>query len=247
MQPLTEGSAVPQTTFRTRQGHEWVDVTSDAVFADKTVVVFSLPGAFTPTCSSSHVPRYNKLASTFRQHGVDEVVCVSVNDAFVMEEWQAAQKANNLRFLPDGNGEFTDKMGLLVDKDDLGFGKRSWRYSMLVKNGVIEKLFIEPENPGDPFEVSDADTMLGYLSPTASKPLDVTVFTRRGCPYCVKAKRQLDEHSIQYEELVLNQDFSDNTLRAISPVHTYPRIFINGQLIGGSDDLEQHLSERAAA
>jgi len=155
-----EGQNVPQTIFRTRHNHEWVDVTTDEVFKGKTVVVFSLPGAFTPTCSSTHVPRYNQLTPTLKQHGVDEVICVSVNDAFVMNEWKAEQHADNVTFIPDGNGDFTDGMGMLVDKADLGFGKRSWRYSMLVKNGVVEKMFVEPNKPGDPFEVSDADTML---------------------------------------------------------------------------------------
>ena len=148
-----EGQPVPKATFKTRRDHDWVELTSDDVFKGKTVVVFSLPGAFTPTCSSSHVPRYNQLQPALKKLGVDDVVCLSVNDAFVMNEWQRAQHADRVTFLPDGNGEFTDGMGLLVDKDDLGFGKRSWRYSMLVRDGVIEKMFIEPEVPGDPFDL----------------------------------------------------------------------------------------------
>ena len=127
-----------------------VDLSSNDLFKGKTVVVFSLPGAFTPTCSSTHVPRYNQLTPVLKQHGVDEVICVSVNDAFVMNEWQKEQKAFNLTFLPDGNGDFSRGMGMLVPKNDLGFGDRSWRYSMLVKDGVIEKMFIEPDVPGDP-------------------------------------------------------------------------------------------------
>jgi len=172
-----EGQRVPEVTFHTRQGADWVDVSSNEIFADKTVVVFSLPGAFTPTCSSSHVPRYNQLFEAFKAQGVDEIVCVAVNDTFVMNEWKVDQNADNIRFLPDGNGDFTGGMGLLVDKNDLGFGKRSWRYSMLVKDGVVEKQFIEPDLPGDPFEVSDADTMFDYLAPNADKPKDVTVFS----------------------------------------------------------------------
>jgi len=126
MLPDKTGQHVPQVTFHTRSGHEWVDVTSDELFKGKTVVVFSLPGAVTPTCSSSHVPRYNQLARLFKEHGVDDIICMSVNDTFVMNAWQEEQKAHDIRFIPDGNGEFTDGMGLLVDKDDLGFGKRSW-------------------------------------------------------------------------------------------------------------------------
>lgn len=247
MNKSLEGKKVPQATFRTRREHEWINLATDEIFAGKTVVVFSLPGAFTPTCSSSHVPRYNQLAATFKEHGVDEIICISVNDAFVMNEWQESQKAYNIRFLPDGNGEFTSKMGLLVDKDELGFGKRSWRYSMLVRDGVIEKLFVEPEKPGDPYEVSDADTMLEYIAPRAPKPLDVTVFTRKGCPYCVKAKALLREAGIDYEELVLNRDYTDRTLRAVASRATFPQIFVNGELVGGADDLEKWLNKRKAA
>ena len=239
-----EGQAVPNVTFRTRREHEWVDVSSDEIFKDKTVIVFALPGAFTPTCSSTHVPRYNQLAPIFRAQGIDDIVCISVNDAFVMNEWQAGQKASNLTFLPDGNGDFARGMGMLVPKNDLGFGERSWRYSMLVKDGVIEKMFIEPDVPGDPFEQSDADTMLAYVAPGAAKPLDVTVFTREGCPYCVRAKGLLHDAGIRFEELVLNRDYSEATLRAVSGKATVPQVFMNGEYIGGSEDLDQYLVGR---
>jgi glutaredoxin-like protein len=240
------GSRVPQVTFHTRSGHEWVDVTTNDIFAGKTVVVFSLPGAFTPTCSSSHVPRYHQLQPVFKQHGVDDIVCLSVNDTFVMNEWQKTQHADNLRFIPDGNGEFSEGMGLLVDKDDLGFGKRSWRYSMLVRDGVIEKMFIEPEVDGDPYGVSDADTMLNYLAPNAPKPLNVTVMTRPGCPYCAKAKDALKAAGIAYEELLLNRDYTEQTLRAVANATSVPQVFIDGQLIGGSDKLDAWLKARPA-
>ena len=242
-----EGQNVPQVTFRTRRNHEWVDVTSNEVFKGKTVVVFSLPGAFTPTCSSTHVPRYNQLTPAFKKHGVDEVICISVNDAFVMNEWQKEQNAHNVTFMPDGNGDFSRGMGMLVPKNDLGFGERSWRYSMLVKDGVIEKIFIEPNKPGDPFEVSDADTMLEYIAPNAAKPLDVTIFTRKGCEYCVRAKGMLNDAGMQYEELVLNRDYTEATIRAVSGMSTVPQVFINGDHIGGSEDLEQYLAKRNAA
>jgi glutaredoxin-like protein len=241
------GQPVPNVTFRTRRDHEWVDVTSDDVFKGKTVVVFALPGAFTPTCSSTHVPRYNQLAPALKRHGVDEVVCVSVNDAFVMNEWREEQKADNITFLPDGNGDFSRGMGMLVGKEDLGFGERSWRYSMLVKDGVIDKMFIEPDVPGDPFEVSDADTMLDYIAPGASKPLDVTVFTREGCPFCARAKGMLHDAGIDFDELVLNRDYSEATLRAVAGASMVPQVYINGEHIGGSDDLEAYLGQREAA
>ncbi len=242
-----EGQRVPEVVFRTRRDHEWVDVTSEEVFKGRTVVVFALPGAFTPTCSSTHVPRYNQLAAEFKRHGVDEVICMSVNDAFVMNRWQAEQKASNVTFLPDGNGEFSRGMGMLVPKDELGFGERSWRYAMLVKDGVIEKMFIEPDVPGDPFEVSDADTLLAYIAPQGPKPLDVTAFTREGCEFCARAKQMLGDAGIRYEELVLNRDYTEATLRAVSGRSTVPQVFINGKHIGGSEELEQYLAIDAAA
>lgn len=167
---------VPSVVFKTRVRDEsiggpnpfrWQDRTTEELFAGKRVVVFSLPGAFTPTCSTSHLPRYEALYNEFKALGVDEIICISVNDAFVMFQWGKQQGANNVFLLPDGNGEFTRKMGMLVDKANLGFGMRSWRYSMVVNDRKIEKMFIEPgysDNcPTDPFEVSDADTMLNYL------------------------------------------------------------------------------------
>jgi glutaredoxin-like protein len=239
-----EGQHVPQVTFRTRHNHEWANVTTDEIFKGKTVIVFALPGAFTPTCSSTHVPRYNKLSSTFRKMGVDDVVCVSVNDAFVMNEWRTEQKADNITFLPDGNGDFSRAMGMLVPKNDLGFGERSWRYSMLVRDGIIEKMFVEPDVAGDPFEVSDADTMLSYIAPNATKPLDVSIFSREGCPYCTHAKSLLHDASIEFDELVLNRDFSESTIRAVSGQTSVPQVFINGEYIGGSDHLENWLKAR---
>lgn len=241
-----EGQKVPQVVFPTRQDHEWVNITSDELFKGKTVVVFSLPGAFTPTCSSTHVPRYNQLADTFRANGVDDIICVSVNDSFVMNQWQQEQDADNITFLADGNGDFTRGMGMLVAKNDLGFGDRSWRYSMLVKDGVVEKMFIEPDQPGDPFEVSDADTMLNFIAPQAQAPLNATVFSRPGCPFCAKAKNLLQEAGIQYDELVLNEDFHESTIRAISGETTVPQVFIDGERIGGSEQVEKYLANKAS-
>src|SRR3954471_19817724 len=168
--PNSEGKRVPQVTFRTRQDGQWKDVTTDQVFKGKTVILFALPGAYTPTCSTTHLPRYNELAPTFRELGVDDIVCLSVNDGFVMSEWQKDQNAPNITFLPDGNGEFSEKLGMLVDKSNLGFGKRSWRYSMLVRGAVSQQQFIEPDKEGGPFEGSDADTMLRYVNPKAQAP-----------------------------------------------------------------------------
>lgn len=241
-----EGQAVPQVTFKTRKDDEWVDRTSREIFKGRTVVVFGLPGAFTPTCSSSHVPRFNELAPAFKASGVDEIICVSVNDAFVMNEWQREQKADNITFLPDGNGAFTAGVGMLVDKSDLGFGKRSWRYSMLVKDGVIVKMFIEPERPGDPFEVSDADTLLKFINPQAKAPEYVFMFSRIGCPYCARAKTLLKKNGLEYEEAVVGRDVSTRAVRAVTDRSTVPQVFIGGHLIGGADELEQYFGGRKA-
>ena len=170
---------VPNVVFKTRVRDEsvegpnpyrWDDKTTQDIFAGKKVVVFSLPGAFTPTCSSNHLPRYEELYDEFKAQGVDQIICISVNDAFVMFQWGKQIGAKNVFLLPDGNGEFTRKMGMLVEKTNLGFGYRSWRYSMLVNDGKIEKIFSEADYadncPTDPFEVSDADTMLAYLKGT---------------------------------------------------------------------------------
>ena len=233
-----EGQRVPQVTFRTRASGQWRDVTTDDVFAGKRVVVFALPGAFTPTCSSSHVPRYDELAPALRAHGVDDVVCISVNDAFVMDEWALAQGARNITFLPDGNGAFTEAMGMLVDKTSLGFGKRSWRYSMLVDDGVIETMFIEPDVEGDPFQVSDADTMLRHVAPQAKAPHDVVLFTKPGCGHCTRAKSLLEARGWAYEEI----GATPRRLRAVSGRSTTPQVFIDGRAIGGADELEALLS-----
>lgn len=236
-----EGQRVPDITFRTRDGAQWKDVKTGDVFAKKKIVVFALPGAFTPTCSSSHVPRFNELAPEFLARGVDGIVCISVNDAFVMNEWSKGQRADQITFLPDGNGEFTAAMGMLVDKRQLGFGQRSWRYSMLVDDGVITKMFIEKEADGDPFEVSDADTMLRYLDPKAKAPRDIVLFTKPGCSYCAKAKSLLAERGWAYDELAS----SPRNLRAVSGKSSTPQIFIDGVYVGGTDELATYLASDA--
>ncbi|MFY7931794.1 MAG: glutathione peroxidase [Microcystis aeruginosa] len=241
MLPNREGQRVPDVTFPVRQNNQWVNITSEELFKGKTVVLFALPGAFTPTCSTSHLPGYNELAPVFRENGVDTIVCLSVNDTFVMNEWAKDQECDNVVLIPDGNGEFSAGMGMLVDKADLGFGQRSWRYSMLVKDGVIEKMFIEPEEPGDPFQVSDAETMLHYINPAAKKPPLVSLFSKVGCPYCLRAKKMLEEKGLQYEEIILGRDATSRSLRAMSGNTTTPQVFINGQLIGGSEELAAYL------
>lgn len=237
-----EGQKIPSVTFRTRKDNQWVDITTDELFNGKTVIVFSLPGAFTPTCSSTHVPGYNDLANVFKANGVDDILCVSVNDTFVMNEWAKEQGAENITMIPDGNGEFTEAMGMLVDKADLGFGKRSWRYSMLVKDGTIEKMFIEPNEPGDPFKVSDADTMLSYINHEAEKPKMVSLFAKIGCPFCAKAKQMLKDHGMDYEEILIGREVTLRSLRAMTGATTVPQVFVDGNLIGGSEALATFLA-----
>lgn len=167
---------VPQVVFKTRVRDEsvegpnpfrWQDVSTDDVFAGKKVVVFALPGAFTPTCSSTHLPGYEEHYEEFKAAGIDEVYCLSVNDAFTMYQWGQHQGVKKVKLLPDGSFEFTKGMDMLVAKDNLGFGPRSWRYSMLVDDGEIVKVFSEAGKedncPSDPFEVSDYETMLNYI------------------------------------------------------------------------------------
>jgi len=236
------GQTVPNVTFPIITESGWSKRDTQEIFSNKTVVVFSLPGAFTPTCSSTHLPRYNELAGKFSDNGVDEIICISVNDTFVMNAWAQDQQAENISLIPDGNGEFTEGMGLLVDKKELGFGKRSWRYAMLVKNGVIEKMFIEPDLPGDPFEVSDADTMLNYINPEAIQKTEITLFGKPGCSHCTKAKALLADKGLSYDELEVGADISISGLRAVCNAETTPQIFIDGKHIGGNDELTQYFS-----
>jgi len=176
MKQLQAGDRVPEVVFKTRVGDalvcgdssgSWKDVTTADVFAGKKVIVLALPGAFTPTCSSTHLPGYEAHYKDLKSLGIDEVYCISVNDAFVMDNWARDLRCPGVKLLPDGNADFTRGMGMLVSKRNLGFGERSWRYSMHVEDGVIKKLFAEPgfsdDCETDPFEVSDADTMLAYL------------------------------------------------------------------------------------
>lgn len=167
---------VPNVTFKTRVRDEsvggenpfkWEDKTTADIFSGKSIIIVALPGAFTPTCSSTHLPGYENNYEALKAKGIDEVYCVSVNDAFTMFQWSKHLGVKNIKMLPDGNGDFTRLMGMLVKKENLGFGDRSWRYSMHVVDGAIKAHFVEPgimDNcPEDPFTVSDVDTMLNYL------------------------------------------------------------------------------------
>ena len=244
--PIKEGDRlaprVASITLNVFRDDNWQHVKSSEVFDRRRVIVFGLPGAFTPTCSTQHLPRFNELAPTFFAHGIDEVLCVSVNDPFVMEAWGRAQQCcDTISLVADGNGEFSQALGLLVDKTDLSFGMRSKRYSMLVEDNVIKKLFIEPDEAGDPYKVSDADTMLKAVDPNAKAPDQIVVFTRQGCPHCARAKETLEQGGFKYVEMPLPDSIRHTVVGAISGRDTVPQIFLNGELIGGADDLEQRL------
>ena len=177
---MRAGVALPNVTFRTRVRDEsiegpnpyrWQDMTTADYFKGKRVILFSLPGAFTPTCSTYQLPGFEKNAETFAEYGIDEIYCMSVNDSFVMNKWAESQGLSNVKVIPDGSGEFTRRMGMLVRKDNLGFGLRSWRYAAVVNDGVIEAWFEEPglcDNHGeDPYGVSSPETVLAWLRDAA--------------------------------------------------------------------------------
>ena len=149
-------------------GGEWKDVSTKELFGDKKVVIFSLPGAFTPTCSGEQLPTYDEMYSQFKEKGIDDVYCVSVNDAFVMNAWARDLGIKNVKMIPDGDGTFTRSMGMLVNKPKQGFGMRSWRYAAIVNNGTIENMFIEPgqndfSDDDDPYTVSSPEHVLSKL------------------------------------------------------------------------------------
>ena len=177
---MIEGFKVPKVTFRIRTGDEvetdggcaiggeWHNATTDSYFKNKRVVIFSLPGAFTPTCSSQQLPGFEKEYNSIKDMGIDEIYCISVNDSYVMNAWADRMNIQNVKMIPDGSGNFTRFMGMLIGKNHLGFGNRSWRYMAVVNDGAVEKWWQEPgiNNEGtddDPYVESTPDNMIGYL------------------------------------------------------------------------------------
>jgi len=159
-----DGFKIPNVIFRTRVKDEegnfgWKNMTTDNYFKGKSVILFSLPGAFTPTCSTYQLPNFEKMYADFSLQGIDEIYCMSVNDSFVMNAWAKDQKLENVKVIPDGSGEFTRQMGMLVKKDNLGFGYRSWRYAALIENCMVKKTWVEEGKmdncPDDPYRVTD--------------------------------------------------------------------------------------------
>ena len=164
---MNEITQVPQVNFRVRELGEWVDTNTDTYFKGKRVVLFSLPGAFTPTCSNQQLPGFEKQVELFKTYNIDDVYCISVNDSFVMNAWATDQKLENVKMIPDGNGQFTQEMGMLCQKRDKCFGQRSWRYAMIVNDGVVEQMFVEPgkkdDSEEDPYGESSPENVLKYL------------------------------------------------------------------------------------
>ena len=168
---------VPQVQFQFRENGEFVTRTTSELFDKKRVVIFSLPGAFTPTCSAYQLPGFEEKYDEFTAIGIDAIYCISVNDAFVMNAWGKNQGIEKVQLIPDGNAYFTRSMGQLVLKSNLGFGERSWRYAAVVDNGIIEKLFEEPgrrDNASDdPYEETTPEMVLEYVKSSVREPAQV--------------------------------------------------------------------------
>ncbi|MEJ1965313.1 MAG: redoxin family protein [Gammaproteobacteria bacterium] len=241
-----EGSRVPDVELAELEDGKVKKYGSRERFAGRRIIVFALPGAFTPTCSTAHVPGYVAHLKDFRDAGVDDIVCLSVNDPFVMEAWQRAEKAQGVRFVADPFGDFTREMGMSIEHRDAGLGTRSWRYSMLVNDGVIEKMFIEPDVSGDPFEVSDAETMLKYVRPDRKSIGPVLMLARHGCPYCARAKEMLTNRGIAFDAVYLGDELSMQGVKAASGAAKVPQVFVDGKLVGGSEQLETFLGSLPA-
>jgi peroxiredoxin len=178
---MIEEFVIPKVVFKTREGDtsetefacstggKWVDKTTDDFFKGKRVVLFSLPGAFTPTCSSQQLPEFVKNYETIKKLGIDEIYCCAVNDSYVMNEWAKKMDISNIKLIPDGSGLFTKYMGMLIAKDQNGFGQRSWRYMTIINDGIIEKWWQEPgiNNMGlddDPYGETKPENCIKYLS-----------------------------------------------------------------------------------
>ncbi len=157
---ISEGEKLPSVKFKQVTSDGLSEVSTDEVFGGKKVVLFAVPGAFTPTCSAKHLPGFVQHADELKAKGVDAIACLSVNDAFVMDAWAKSQNADGVTMLADGNGEFTKAVGLEMDGSGFGLGTRSQRYAMLVEDGTVKKLAVE--KPGA-FEVSSAEAVMQSL------------------------------------------------------------------------------------
>jgi peroxiredoxin/glutaredoxin len=241
------GTRVPRAELAELRRGRVQRFSSDELFARRKVVLFALPGAFTPTCSTAHVPGYLARLNDFRDSGIDEVICLSVNDPYVMEAWQRSEKAQAIRFVADPEAQFTRAMGLAVTHEDKGLGVRSRRYSMLVEDGTIESIFIEADTPDDPLKVSDADTLWRHWRPSQKGRVCAFMFARHGCPHCARAEELLNRDGIAHDAIYLGEDLTMIGVRAATGATTLPQIFIEGKLVGGADQLERFLTQGRAA
>ena len=159
---------LPDVVFKCRELGEWVDKSTIDLFLGKKAILFSLPGAFTPTCTNYQLPGFDQHYDRFKEAGIDEIYCVSVNDTFVMNAWAEHLGIKNVKMIPDGNGDFTRRLGMLVKKEDVGFGMRSWRYAAIVKDGIIENVFVEDgrkdNNETDPYEHTKPETLYTFIT-----------------------------------------------------------------------------------
>jgi peroxiredoxin len=160
---MKQGDKIPYVNFKVRSLGEFIDTNTDTYFKDKKVILFGLPGAFTPTCSNQQLPGFDKLSDVFKEHGIDDIYCISVNDSFVMNAWADNKKIQNVKFIPDGNGEFTKQVDMLADMSIVGFGMRSLRYAAIINNGTVEVLFEEPKDVANSYGVSSPENVLKYL------------------------------------------------------------------------------------
>lgn len=241
MRASREGQKVPDVQLAGMKDGSVRGVSSAELLGRGRSIVFALPGAFTPTCSTAHVPGYVALLNEFKAAGIDNIICLAVNDPYVMQAWHESERAQGIEFLADPFAEFTTAMGMAIDHRDSLLGIRSWRYSMLVEDGTIQKMFIEPEEGDDPFKVSDAETMLRYLRPDRRTLGPVLMLARHGCPYCQKAKDLLTEHGIRFDTVYLGDELTMQGVKAASGASKVPQVFVDGKLVGGSDRLAEYL------
>lgn len=232
------GKYVPNVSFKIRENSKFIERSSSELFKSKRVIVFALPGAFTLVCSLIHLPEYEEYYDLFKANGIDDIYCLAVNDGFVMEEWAKMNKVNKVKMLPDVQAEFTKSLGMEVTKEELG--TRSWRYAMIVDDGVIESVFIEPSLQS--ISRSRAKTVLKHLNPDVDFPLNITIFTLEGCPHCAKAKEMMVSKELFFNEKVFAKDYNLNDLKALTGKTAVPEVFINGRLIGGCEELASFLN-----
>lgn len=250
-----EGQPIPNTNLATLTEGVIKSHETKELFGKGRHIIFALPGAFTPTCSATHLPNYEHYSYTFfRRFGVSSVSCISVNDPFVMSVWAEEQKSYNVSLYSDGNAEFAKAMGMDVDDSHLYFGTRSWRYSMLVEDGIIKKMFIEPEKPGDPFEVSDAKTMFDYLQENYKEetkanhvvePKKLLIIAGKTCSVCHELFNEMWRYEHlgldDYEIVYVGEEISQLALAAIAQPPTTPQIFVDGLHIGGYDQFNVYV------